>query len=105
MVEVAHLTHRSGVQVSLPAIADGGATFGTLHLCGTAGQATVRLADTYCAFRSQLVTFIEYVRTGIAPYPFAETVGLMAVLIAGSRSRAQGSRRVEIAEILSELSL
>jgi predicted dehydrogenase len=104
IVEVAHLVHRSGVQVSLPVIYDGGATFGTMHLCGTAGQATLRFTDTYAAFRGQLVSFIDYVRTGIAPYPFAETVGYMATLIAGIRSRSQGSRRVEVAEILSELS-
>jgi hypothetical protein len=103
-VEIAHLTHRSGVQVSLPVIADGGATFGTLHLCGTAGQTTIRFADTYTAFRRQLVGFIDFVRTGVAPYPFAETVEYMAVLIAGIRSRAEGSRHVPVAEILAELS-
>lgn len=102
-IEVAHLTHRSGVQVSLPVIHDGGATFGTLHLCGTAGQAMVRMTDTYHAFRTQLVTFIEYARTGTSPYPFSETVELMTVLIAGIRSRNAGSRRVELAEITSEL--
>jgi len=102
-LEVAHLLHRSGVQVSLPVIADGGATFGTLHLCGVAGQTTIRFTDTYTAFRGQLVSFIDMVRTGVAPYPFAETVELMSVLIAGIRSRAEGSRRVEVAEILSEL--
>ena len=103
-VEVAHLTHRSGVQVSLPVIADGGVTFGTLHLCGTAGQATLKFADTYTAFRGQLVSFIDYVRSGRAPYPFAETVEYMAVLIAGIRSRNAGSRRVPVAEIMAELS-
>jgi predicted dehydrogenase len=104
-VEVAHLTHRSGVQVTLPVIYDGGATFGTMHLCGTAGQATVRFTDTYTSFRGQLLSFIDYVRTGVAPYAFAETVEYMAVLIAGLRSRAQDSRHVAVAEILSELSL
>jgi predicted dehydrogenase len=103
-IEVAHLVHRSGVQVSLPVIYDGGATFGAMQLCGTAGQATFRFTDTYSAFRGQLVSFIDYVRTGVAPYPFAETVGYMATLIAGIRSRNQSSRRVEVAEILSELS-
>ncbi|MBI5693284.1 MAG: Gfo/Idh/MocA family oxidoreductase [Verrucomicrobia bacterium] len=103
IVEVAHLTHRSGVQVSLPVISDGGATFGTMHLCGTAGQATVKFTDTYTSFRGQLVSFIDYVRNGRAPYPFAETVEYMAVLIAGIRSRSQGSRRIAVADILAEL--
>jgi hypothetical protein len=104
IVEVAHLTHRSGVQVSLPVISDGGATFGTMHLCGTAGQVTLRFTDTYAAFRGQLVSFIDCVRSGAPPYPFAETVELMAVLIAGLRSRSEDSRRVPIGEILAELS-
>jgi predicted dehydrogenase len=104
IVEIAHLTHRSGVQVTLPVIADGGATFGTLHLCGTAGQTTIRFADTYTAFRDQLVSFADFVRRGVAPYPFAETVEYMSVLIAGIRSRNEGSRRVEVSEILSALS-
>ncbi len=103
-VEVAHLTHRTGVQVTLPVIYDGGATFGTLHLCGTAGQTTIRLADTYTAFREQLLSFVEFVRTGTAIYPLSETIELMSVLIAGIRSRAEGSRSVTISEIESELS-
>lgn len=104
-LEVAHLQHESGVQVSLPVIADGGATFGTLHVCGTAGQVTLRLADTYTAFRRQLLEFITFVRTGTASYPFAHTVELVALLIAGLRSRAEDSRRVPLSEITNLLPL
>ncbi len=103
-LEVAHLTHRSGTQVTLPMIYDGGATFGTIHLCGTAGQATIRCTDTYTTFRRQLVAYVDFLRTGKSAYPFSDTVELMAVLIAGLRSRAAASRRVDLAEILSELS-
>ncbi len=102
-LEVAHLTHRSGTQVTLPVIYDGGATFGTIHLCGAAGQATIRCTDTYTTFRRQLVAFIDYLRIGVSAYPFTDTVELMAVLIAGLRSRAEDSRRVETTEILSSL--
>jgi predicted dehydrogenase len=102
--ETAHILHRTGVQVTVPVIYDGTATFGTVHLAGTAGQATLQLSDTYTAFRRQLVSFIDYVRTGGPdPYPFAETVEMMAVIAAGIRSRTEGSRRVDVAEVLGQL--
>jgi predicted dehydrogenase len=102
--EIAHLLHRSGVQVTIPVIYDGGSSFGSLQICGTAGQQAVKFGNTtYQNFRGQMLSFIEFVRTGRAPYAFAETTELMAILIAGLRSRAEGSRRVEIAEVLSSL--
>jgi hypothetical protein len=103
-LEVAHLVHRSGLQLTLPVIYDGSGSFGTIHCCGTAGQRSFRFADTYTNFRRLLVTFIEFVRSGKAPFPFAETVELMAILIAGLRSRDESSRRVPLGEITSALS-
>lgn len=103
-LEIAHLVHASGVDVTLPVIKDGGATFGTIHLCGTAGQTTLRLMDTYTSFRRQLVSFIDFVRSGVEPYPFAETVELMSVLIAGITSRQESGRRVSLPEIPIEFS-
>lgn len=103
--EIAHLVHRTGAQVTLPVIHDGGGSFGTCEVCGTLGQSTTRLADTYHAFRNQMLSYVVYVRTGVAPYPFRETIEMMAVIIAGIRSREEKSRRVEITEILSTLSL
>jgi hypothetical protein len=102
--EIAHLQHRSGVQVTLPVIYDGGGSFGTMQLCGTAGQQTVKFGNTtYLNFRGQMLAYIDFIRSGRAAYPFSETVELMTILIAGLRSRAEGSRRVEIAEVLSSL--
>jgi hypothetical protein len=98
-LEIAHLVHRTGVQLTIPVIYDGVAAFGTIHVCGTGGQTTLRFSDTYTNFRRQLVSFIDFVRSGIAPFPFAETVELMIILIAGLRSRAENSRRVDLAEI------
>ncbi len=103
-LEVAHLTHCSGTQVTLPIIYNGAATFGTLHLCGQNGQTTIRCADTYTTFRRQLVAFVDFLRSEKSAYPFSDTIELMAVIIAGIRSRTDGSRRVEIAEILTQLS-
>lgn len=103
-LEIAHLHHRSGVQVNLPIIYDGGGSFGAVQACGTKGMTQFRFSDTYTAFRDQLRAFIAFVQTGQKPYPFGHTVEMMAVLIAGIRSRERGSQRVEIAEVLSELS-
>lgn len=102
-LEVAHLEHTSGVQVDIPVIADGGATFGTVYLCGTGGQTTLRFTDTYTAFRRQLVEFVTFLRTGSASYPFGDTIELCALLIAGLQSRAENSRRVSLTEITSQL--
>ncbi len=95
--------HRSGVQVTLPVIYDGGATFGTVHVCGTAGQSHFRFTDTYTAFRNQLLGYLGFVRSGRPPYPFPHTIEMMTVIIAGIRSRDENSRCVEIAEIKSLL--
>ena len=103
-LEIAHVTHRSGTQVTLPVIYDGAATFGTVYLGGMTGQATVRFTDTYTTFRRQLVAFVDFLREGKSAYPFTDTIELMAIIIAGLRSRAEGSRRVDVSEILDSLS-
>ncbi|MSU25288.1 MAG: oxidoreductase [Opitutus sp.] len=101
--EIAHLVHVSGAEITLPVIKDAGATFGTMHLCGTAGQTMFKFADTYTGFRRQIVSFIDYVRSGDEPYPFAETIELMCILIAGIVSKKEGGRRVLVSEIKSQL--
>lgn len=98
-VEVAHLHHRSGVQLTIPVLYDGSGSFGSVHICGTAGHMAFRFGDTYTNFRRQMLAFIDFVRTGKAPFPFAETVELMTLVIGGLRSRAGNSRRVTTAEI------
>lgn len=102
-LEVAHLLHASGVQLTVPVIYDGGPAFGMVQVCGTAGQAGFRFGNTYTNFRRLMGSFIEFVQTGVRPFPFTHTVELMAILIAGLRSRAENSRRVEISEIIKAL--
>ncbi|WP_395748945.1 Gfo/Idh/MocA family protein [Prosthecobacter sp.] len=101
--DVMHVTHRSGVKVTLGALHDAYGSFGAVHLHGTKGDLPLKLADTYHAFRGQLVAFIEMLQTGKAPLPFAETVELMAVIIGGIRSREQNGACIHIREILAEL--
>jgi predicted dehydrogenase len=102
-VEIAHVLHRNGAHFTITLIYDGGPGSGTIHLCGTTGDARAQCKDTYSAFRGQLVSFVDYLQRGTPTYPFEETVEMMAVLIAGLRSRSEGARRVAVAEILSQL--
>lgn len=100
--DVVHLTHRSGVRITLGALHDAYGSFGAVHLYGTKGDLALKLTDTYHAFRGQLVAWIDMLSTGRRPLPFEETVELMAVIIAGIRSREQGGRTIDITEILAE---
>jgi hypothetical protein len=52
--------------------------------------------DSFFSFKAQLAAFIEYLRTGVRPFPFEETVELMKLVIGGIRSREEGGREVEI---------
>jgi predicted dehydrogenase len=97
------LAHRSGAMVTLAAIYDAPGSFGAVHVYGTKGDLAVKLADTYAAFRAQLMAFVELLRTGARPVPFSQTVELMAIIIAGVRSREQGGRPVTVREIYDEL--
>jgi hypothetical protein len=97
-----HLTHRNGVQITIAAIHDVYGSFGNVHAYGTKGHLALQLVDTYAAFRAQLVSFIEMLRTNRTPVPFAQTVELMTVIIAGIRSREAGGRVVKIEEITPE---
>jgi predicted dehydrogenase len=98
---IVHLAHSGGADVTISVIADqvGGAGF--LTLAGTEGGTVLRSSDTYHAFRAQLSAFVGWLRTGIAPVPWAETRELMALVIAGIESRKAGGAPVSIPEILA----
>lgn len=96
---VAHLTHRSGADVVVAVHADMFGAFGHLQLCGTKDSARAAFSDTFHAFKAQLEAFVEYLRTGTAPFPFDETAELMKLVIAGIRSRDEGGRAVLLEEI------
>ena len=99
---VVHLTHQCGADIVVVANADMYGSFGCLQLCGTAGNRSVSSGDSFFAFKAQLMAFVDYLRTGVHPFPFAETVELMQLVIAGKISREQGGRRVSLSEILTK---
>jgi hypothetical protein len=97
--DVVHLKHSRGIDVIVPAIADMYGGFCRLSAMGTRGALDAAFSDTLFSFKSQLETFVEYLRTGVRPFPWAETVELMKLIIAGIRSRDEGGREVFLAEI------
>ena len=96
---IVHLKHKCGADVIVVASADMYGSFGCLQLCGTAGKVQLASGDSFFAFKSQLEAFIGFLRTGVYPFPFAETVELMQLVIAGLRSRDQGGREIPLSEV------
>lgn len=93
---VAHLTHKCGTVVSLAAMeeAHGGAF--TFHVYGENSCRAATFSDTYSAFRRQLQSVVKWMRDGIEPFPFAETIELMSVIIAGIESRSSNGKPVSV---------
>jgi predicted dehydrogenase len=99
--DIVRFRHASGADVVVAAVDDMTGAFGVLGLYGSAGHAVAAMSDTFFAFKRQLEAFVGYLRTGVRPFPFAETVELMRMLIAGIRSREEGGREVDLSEISS----
>ena len=49
--------------------------------------------------QKQLDLFVHWLRTGEEPFPFAQSVELMKMVVAGLRSRKEGGRVVKLSEI------
>lgn len=96
---IVHAHHADGVEVVIAAIDDMYGAMGHVSVYGTQGVISAGLSDRFNAFKSQLEAFVGYLRTGVPPFAFAETVELMKLVIAGLRSREEGGRRVMLTEI------
>jgi len=97
---VVHFRHRSGADVIIVASMDMYGAFGVVTLCGTKDHALVAFKDSFYAFKAQLEAFVQYLRSGVRPFPYEETEELMRMVIAGIRSREQGGAEVALAGIL-----
>jgi len=89
---IVHFKHECGADVVVVATADMYGAFRLFQLAGTAGHAQVVTSDSFYAFKAQLQAFINYLRTAVRPFPFAETIELMQMLIAGICSREEDGR-------------
>jgi len=97
---VVHFKHRRGVDVVVIANKDMLGGFGLLTIAGTAESVQARFSDSFYSFKAQLEAFVGYLRTGVYPYPFEETVELMKMVIAGIVSRERGGAEVLLADVL-----
>lgn len=98
---IVHLVHENGIDINLSVIYDSAGS--DLKLVGTKDSVSVPMKDSYYAFHKQLDEFVEYLETGVRPYPFEETVEMMEIIIAGIRSRKEGGRKVMLDEIRKEV--
>lgn len=98
------LRHAGGAHATIAILPDAAASSGAIHVYGTKGHLAVRLADTYTAFRNQMLAFIQTLESGRSPFPFSETIEIMLVLIAGLRSREDGGRTIEMESLKAEFS-
>lgn len=92
------IKHKTGVTVQIPQMLDLYGSFGDLLIAGTASSVTVKSGDTYYSFKKQLEAFVQYLRTGIRPFPFEETIELMKIIIAGIESKKQGGIEIPLLE-------
>lgn len=101
--DIVYTRHQSGSQATLAAIHDAYGSFGAVHAYGAEGDHSIKMQDTYSAFRGQLVALVDWLRSGADPYPFSHTLEMMAVIIAGQESRQKGGNLVPVESILKKL--
>ena len=94
---VVHIKHESRCNVNV--IQGIGMVPHGMMLLGSAGAITLTAGDSYYAFKKQLDLFVHWLRTGEEPFPFAESVELMKLVIGGLRSREEGGREVFLSEM------
>ena len=64
--------------------------FSVTLLVGRYGNIALSDNDHYYSFKKQLEMFVRYLRTGIEPFDFKETIELTKMVIAGIQSLKLG---------------
>lgn len=100
---IVYCDHKSGVQLTLGIFKDTMGSHSVINAYGRGRHEFFRMDDTYNTFRNQLLSIVEWGITGLDPYPFEETVELMAVIIAGLDSRKQNGAMISVESVLATL--
>jgi predicted dehydrogenase len=91
--------HQDDLQIIFSVISDMTGAFGHVDIYGTQGHIHGSGGDTFTAFRRQLVSYIEYLRTGVRPVPIEQTVEQMKLVIGGLESQKQNGRIIALKDI------
>ena len=95
---IIHLKHSKGIDINIANISDMLGGFGLVSLIGTKSGIQIKSTDTYYAFKKQLVSYVNYLRSGIKPFPWNETYELMQLVAAGIESRDKGGIKINLQE-------
>jgi len=93
------LKHESGVDCVVWAYYETYGSFGIYHVYGSKDSVGCRFADTFYAFKTQLETFVKFLRTGRQPFDSAQTFELMRIIIGGILSRERGGTEIKLQAI------
>ena len=89
-----HIRHKSSIDINIADIYDMYGGFGLVSLVGTTNNVQIQHRDTFYAFKKQLIAFVDYLRTGIRPFPWSETYELMQLVTAGIESREKDGMKI-----------
>lgn len=95
------LRHKGGFDCVLWAYYEAFGAFGIYNVYGSKDSGACRFRDTFHAFKTQLQTFVDYVRTNEHPFDPAETFEQMRIISAGTMSREEGGREVALDEVVA----
>ena len=96
------LTHKKGLEAVVWAYYEAIGGFGAYQMIGDKGAEYRKFSDTFYAFKSQLESFIEFVRTGRSSFMPEETFELIAIIVAARESMRENGREIFLADIISE---
>jgi len=95
--EIVHLQYKDGRHAVLQTFAH--IASGNMFFYGEKGCQEVGDPDAFFQFKNMLSHFLEYLRTGHAPFDWHETIETIQVVIAGEKSLNEGGRMVRLDEI------
>jgi hypothetical protein len=96
---IVHLRHKNGIDINVVNIDDLAGGAGMMTLAGTHAGIQLKFIDSFYAFKTQLSSYVNYLRSGNPPVPWAETRELMQLVIAGIESRERSGEEILLKDI------